>query len=194
VIHDTFTIERTYPVAPSRVFAAFASAEAKNIWGDTGDLEPADGDAGISEFDFRAGGRERFGFKMNGTTYRYDARYYDIVPDQRIIYAYEMYAGDARISVSVATIEFARNGDRTELTVTEQGAYLDGIDGPEAPSLRKEGVTEMLDNLTGYLASQTAQSGLPSASYSIQPRSLMAQPAFQILVMWLILPFSNSIT
>ena len=159
VIHDTFTIERTYPAPPPRVFAAFASAEAKNIWNDTGDLEPADGDAGISEFEFRGGGRERFGFKMNGITYRYDARYYDIVPDQRIIYAYEMYAGDARISVSVATIEFASHGDGTAVTVTEQGAYLDGIDGPQAPSLRQEGVTEMLDNLTGYLASQTARSG-----------------------------------
>jgi len=156
VIHDTFTIERTYPAAPSRVFAAFASAEAKGIWGDTGDLEPADGEAGIAEFDFRAGGRERFGFKMSGTNYRYDARYYDIVPDQRILYAYEMYASDARISVSVATIEFAKSGDGTTLTVTEQGAYLDGIDGAQAPALRKEGVTEMLDNLTGYLAAQPA--------------------------------------
>jgi uncharacterized protein YndB with AHSA1/START domain len=156
IIHDTFTIERTYPAAPSRVFAAFASAEAKGTWGDTGGLEPADGQAGIAEFDFRAGGRERFGFKMAGTTYRYDARYYDVVPDQRIIYAYEMYAGDARISVSVATIEFAKTGDGTTLTVTEQGAYLDGIDGHQAPALRKEGVTEMLDNLTGYLAAQPA--------------------------------------
>jgi hypothetical protein len=29
----------------------------------------------------------------------------------------------------------------------EQGACLDGIDGPQAPALRKEGTTEMLDGL-----------------------------------------------
>lgn len=90
VIHDTFTIERSYPATPSRVFAAFASTEAKNI--------------------------------------------------------------DARISVSVATIEFSKKADGTRLTWTEQGTYLDGIDGPEAPSLRQEGTTEMLDGLGRYLA------------------------------------------
>jgi len=156
VVHDTFTIERSYPATPSRVFAAFASEEAKNIWGDTGDLDSADGDAGLTEFDFRVGGRERFGFKYHDTTYRYDALYYDIVPDQRLIYSYEMYANDARISVSVATIEFVKSGDGTALTYTEQGAYLDGIAGPDASDLRKEGTTEMLDNLTGYLANQAA--------------------------------------
>jgi uncharacterized protein YndB with AHSA1/START domain len=93
---------------------------------------------------------------MTGTTLRYDARYYDIVPDQRIIYACEMYADDARISVSVATIEFAKNGDSTTLTWTEQGTYLDGLDGPQASALREEGTTEMLDGLTSYLTPQTA--------------------------------------
>jgi len=83
--------------------------------------------------------------------YRYDALYYDIAPDQRIVYSYEMYADGARISVSVATIEFAKSGDGTALTWTEQGAYLDGIDGPQAPALRKEGTAEMLDGLTRYL-------------------------------------------
>lgn len=153
VIHDTFTIERMYPVPPQRVFAAFASAEAKGVWGDTGNLESADGEAGVSEFDFRAGGRERFGFKMDGTTFRYDARYYDVVPDQRIVYAYEMYANDARISVSVTTIQFTKSEEGTGLIWTEQGAYLDGIDGIEAPRLREEGTTEMIDNLRGFLTS-----------------------------------------
>jgi len=155
VIHDTFVIERTYPATPSRVFAAFASEEAKSSWGDTGDLEPPEEQhAGPTEFDFRVGGRERFSVKAEDTTYRYDALYYDIVPDQRLVYCYEMYAGDVRISVSVATIEFAKNGDGTALTWTEQGAYLDGIDGAEAPALRQGGTAEMLDGLTSYLRRQ----------------------------------------
>ena len=32
VTHDTFTIERTYDVAPARVFAAFADAKIKARW------------------------------------------------------------------------------------------------------------------------------------------------------------------
>jgi uncharacterized protein YndB with AHSA1/START domain len=152
VVHDTFIIERTYPAEPARVFAAFSTAEAKNTWGDTGDLGEAQGEAGLAEFDFRPGGRERSGFVYQGTEYRYDALYYDIVADQRIVYSYEMYASQERISVSVATVEFAGDGDgKTTLTWTEQGTYLDGFDGPQAPRLREEGITEMLGNLTGYL-------------------------------------------
>jgi uncharacterized protein YndB with AHSA1/START domain len=152
VIHDTFAIERTYPAPAFRVFAAFASKEAKETWGDTGDLTDPGADAADSEFDFQAGGHERFGFGYQGVSYQYDARYYDIVPGQRIIYSYEMYADGARISVSVATIEFRATPDGTTLTWTEQGAYLDGFDGAEAPGLRRGGTAEMLDGLAKYLA------------------------------------------
>jgi uncharacterized protein YndB with AHSA1/START domain len=155
VIHDTFVIERTYPVPVARTFAAFTAKEAKDAWGDTADVsdpsEPGP-DSGETEFDFRIGGRERFGMSYQGIAYRYDACYYDIVPDQRIIYSYEMYANDARISVSVATIEFAATAEGTALTWTEQGAYLDGFDGAEAARLREGGTAEMLDGLTRYLA------------------------------------------
>jgi uncharacterized protein YndB with AHSA1/START domain len=155
VLHDTFTIERTYAATPSRVFAAFTTEAAKDAWGDTGDVEAAEAPAD-SEFDFRVGGRERFSHKYQGTTYRYDGLYYDIVPDQRIVYSYEMYAEDVRISVSVTTIEFTKDGDGTALTWTEQGAYLDGIDGPEAPDLRRGGTSEMLDGLGTYLQRRAA--------------------------------------
>src|SRR5580692_7426467 len=136
VLHDTFVIERAYPAPPSRVFAAFATKEAKDAWGDTGDLSEPGADAAESEFDFRVGGHERFGFGYQG-----------------VIYRYEMYADGARISVSVATIEFAATADGTgtALTWTEQGAFLDGFDGPDASSLRQGGTEEMLEGLAKYL-------------------------------------------
>ena len=89
VIHDTFVIARTYPASRSRVFAAFASKEAKNTWGDTGDIAGIEPATGAPEFDFRVGGRERFGLAYQGVDYTYDASYYDIVPDQRLVYSYE---------------------------------------------------------------------------------------------------------
>ena len=65
-----------------------------------------------------------------------------------------MYADGVRISVSVATIEFAAaaDGTGTTLTWTEQGAFLDGFDGPDASSLRQGGTEEMLAGLAKYLA------------------------------------------
>jgi uncharacterized protein YndB with AHSA1/START domain len=149
VNHTTFVIERTYPAAPSRVFSAWASAEAKAIWMDDPDFK-SDGSA--TEVDFRVGGHERFGgLTPEGTSYRYDATYYDIVPDHRIVYSYEMYSGDERMSVSLATVQITPDGAGTRLSYTEQGAFLDGIDKPEA---REEGTAWLLDNLGKYLASQ----------------------------------------
>ena len=146
VNHTTFVIERSYPAQPARVFAAWASWEAKGIWMDDPDYK-SDGSDG--ELDFRVGGHERFGgLTPEGTTYRYDALYYDIVPDQRIVYSYEMYAGEDRMSVSLTTVEIVPEGEGTRLTYTEQGAYLDDLD---QPGLRQEGVTEMLDGLARYL-------------------------------------------
>src|ERR1700749_445309 len=110
-LHDTFVIERAYPVPASRVFGAFATKEAKDVWGDTGDLSEPGADAAESGFDFRVGGHQRFGFGYQGLSYRYDPRYYEIEPGQRIIYSYAMHADGVRISVSVATIEFAPTAD-----------------------------------------------------------------------------------
>ncbi|MGO8959128.1 MAG: SRPBCC family protein [Streptosporangiaceae bacterium] len=151
VHHATFVIEREYLARPTRVFAAWADAKAKEIWMDDPDYQS---DGSSYELDFRVGGRERFGGKdPEGSTYRYDAVYYDIVPDQRIVYCYEMYAGDERMSVSIATVDIVPGGNGSKLTYTEQGAFLDGIDKPEA---REEGTAWLLDNLGKYLASHPA--------------------------------------
>jgi uncharacterized protein YndB with AHSA1/START domain len=143
VTHGNFTIERTYPASPARVFAAFATPEAKARWfGGPDELLIGD-----RQFDFRIGGHERMAVKGE-TTYVFDAVYYDIVPEERIITSYEMYANDDRISVSVATVELTPAGSGTHLVYTEQGAFLDGLDKPE---WREHGTTELLDKLGAVL-------------------------------------------
>ena len=73
----------------------------------------------------------------------------DIVPNRRIIYAYELHLDDVKISVSLATIELQQDGNNTVLTLTEQGAFLDGYD--DAGS-REEGTRGLLDALGRMLA------------------------------------------
>ena len=79
--------------------------------------------------DFRVGGRECVVGKWNNEVVTsFDSRYQDIVPNQRIVYSYDMHQDDKRISVSLATIEFKPEGAGTRLIITEQGAFLDDYD------------------------------------------------------------------
>ena len=150
VNHATFVIERAYPAHPAKVFGAWADVAAKAVWMDDPDFKS---DGTEAEMDFSVGGHERFsGLTPEGGTYRYDATFYDIVPDRRIVYCYEMYAGDDRMSVSVATVDIVPDGTGTRLIYTEQGVFLDSLDKPEQ---REEGTAWMLDNLSKYLESHT---------------------------------------
>ena len=98
---------------------------------------------------FRVGGEERVkGSGESGRISDFRSRYFDIVPDERIVYAYDMHIDDARISVSLATVEFQAVGDGTRLVVTEQGAFLDGYD--DAGS-REHGTRWLLDKLDAAL-------------------------------------------
>lgn len=147
--HASFTLRRLYPVPPARAFAAFASAEGKSQWFGA----PDDGSAPL-QLDFRVGGREHSeGRGPTGQTYRYDATYQDIVPDERIVYSYDMHLDDQRISVSLATVEFRPEAGGTRLVLTEYGAYLDGLDNPQD---REQGTNWLLDQLGKVLEREAA--------------------------------------
>ena len=104
VAHETFVIERTYDVPVAQTFRAWADPLLKARWF-AGSAEALG--AGY-ELDFRVGGREaNRGGPPGGPVYTYESEFRDIVPEQRIVYTYEMFADEARISVSVATVLFS---------------------------------------------------------------------------------------
>jgi uncharacterized protein YndB with AHSA1/START domain len=141
VEHATFAVERTYDASPARAFAAWSDPAAKARWFGP----PEDQGKGRFELDFRVGGREiNSGTAPNGSLYTFDAVYQDIVPDERIVYSYDMHLDEVRISVSLATVEFKPAGDGTLLKFTEQGAFLDGLDTPDQ---RQQGTGGLLDAL-----------------------------------------------
>lgn len=144
--HATFVLERVYPAAPARVFNAFADPKAKAKW-----FKPPEGwSAEKQTMDFRVGGLETsIGGPKGGPVISFRATYQDIIPDQRIIYTYDMDIDGKRISVSLATIELAPAGGGTRLRVTEQGVYLDGFDDP---TVREKGTNDLLDALGKSLA------------------------------------------
>jgi uncharacterized protein YndB with AHSA1/START domain len=151
VVHDTFVIDRSYPASPARVFTAFADPATKKEWWGDEDIEKN----APHVIDFRVGGRESMAGDVpgGGASFTYDAVYQDIVENSRIVYSYEMTMDGRRISVSVATLEFLAQDDGTRLVLTEQGAYLDGLD---TSAQREEGTRGLLDALASYLEKESS--------------------------------------
>ena len=107
VVHATFCIERTYPASRGQVFNALTDPAAKAKWFTGGDGYTLL----VREMDVRPGGREHVkGRKSSGVVTTFDALYFDVVPDERLVYAYEMHIDDVRISVSLATLELVPEG------------------------------------------------------------------------------------
>ena len=97
--------------------------------------------------------RARFRFKSGtpieaGTAGANDTYYLDIVPNHRIVVAYNMSVGGKRISSSLATTEIFPAGQASKLIYTEQAAFFEGADGP---AMREDGWRQLLDRLAGEL-------------------------------------------
>jgi uncharacterized protein YndB with AHSA1/START domain len=93
--HASFTIERRYDVPSATVFAAWADPAAKARWFSW----PSEWEVTPHQFDFRVGGREvHRGGPRGGPVHTYRAIYWDIVPDERIVYTYEMLMDETRAS------------------------------------------------------------------------------------------------
>ena len=151
ITHSTFVIERSYPVAPERVFAAFSDPAKKARW--------YAGERGMAteefEMDFRVGGKDYARYRLGkdspfaGAILENHTMYQDIVPDRRIVIAYTMSMGGNRFSASQATFELIATAEGTNLIFTEQGAYFENADGPK---IREKGWSGLLERLGQELA------------------------------------------
>ncbi|OJY78365.1 MAG: polyketide cyclase [Rhodospirillales bacterium 70-18] len=147
-VHASFTLERVYDAPPALVFRAFTDPAAKARWFAGGEGYELLGHS----MDIRPGGRERAsGRWASGTVSTFDAVYFDVVANERLVYAYEMHLDDRRISVSLATLQLTPAGAGTRLVVTEQGTFLDGYDDAGA---REHGTGMLMDRLGASLAGQ----------------------------------------
>jgi uncharacterized protein YndB with AHSA1/START domain len=144
--HGSFVIERYYNYDTAALFRAWTDPAAKARWFNG----PADKWSEVlREMDVRVGGRERaIGKFTDGSESRFEALYFDIVPDRRLVYTYDMWWQGKKISVSLASVEFVtqgKDGNRgSKLIVTEQHAFLDGY---EDAGNRERGTQGLLDNL-----------------------------------------------
>ncbi len=146
VVHAAFHLERTYDAPVARVWNALTDEQAKQKWfgGTPGEWELLE-----RYMDVRAGGSERLkGRWKGGVVSTFDATYHDVIPNERLIYSYVMHLDSKKISVSLATMQLKDDGGKTTLKVSEQGAFLDGVD--DAGS-REYGTGRLLDALGASL-------------------------------------------
>ncbi|HEX3815850.1 MAG TPA: SRPBCC family protein [Mycobacteriales bacterium] len=141
VTHSTFTLERRYPASVERVFQAWATPEARRRWMAQG--------AEHSQ-DFVVGGLERVkGLDGEGRALTYEARYADIVTNERILTMSTMHTEDQLSTVSVTSVEFRAEDADTWVVLTEHGMY---VPGQERPEWREQGTAQQLDTLAAEFA------------------------------------------
>lgn len=135
VQHATIVLERVVEAPAPRAYAAW--------------IHPEGWDAPCELHEPRVGGRKLQTFSPTGEQkFREEGRYEDLVPDQRVVYAYSIFRDDVRITVSLQTLEFSPQGARTRLLLTEQLTVLDGGDRAAA---RERGNAEWLDRFAAAL-------------------------------------------
>jgi len=151
VTHATFHLERTYNASTTQVWKALTDPVAKAQWFGTVSEQVEIIERSMDVF---PGGRERLKVRWGGNVVStFDATYYDVIENERLVYCYEMHLDDRKISISVATIQLKAQGRKARLMVTEQGAFLDGYDDA---SSREGGTSDLLDALGRTLRETSA--------------------------------------
>jgi uncharacterized protein YndB with AHSA1/START domain len=100
--HGSFVLERKLDHDHTIVYRAWTDRARKATWF-TGPQDKWTEQ--VREMDVRVGGRDRLVGKFSdGSESRYEAEYFDVDPERRLVYAYDMYFQGKKISVTLASI------------------------------------------------------------------------------------------
>jgi uncharacterized protein YndB with AHSA1/START domain len=138
--HSSFTINRQLPGSPTHAWRFWADPQLKQRWTschpDWVELEQV--------FDFRAGGHERSRLRApDGKIQSVEMHYLDLLPGQRIVYAYTMHVDETPLSASLVTIALLPHAGGTRMVYTEALAML----GAGEAALRQQGTEGGFDRL-----------------------------------------------
>jgi uncharacterized protein YndB with AHSA1/START domain len=148
--HTSFVVERELSASPRHAFRFWSEAALKARWNDC----HLDWRVLEDSFDFRVGGTEVKRWRTpEGDDQTFHAHYLDIVPERRIIYAYEMSFAGTRLSASLVTVTFETLGRKTKMIFTEQVVILSG--GKVAREQRLLGTEQGIDRLAEMIGSSS---------------------------------------
>lgn len=151
VHHGAFTIKRSYPATPTRVFEAWTDIALKARWF----IGPPGWSLIRRTLDVREGGSEilqgRFD-RAEPLETLFSARYHQVVPQTRLVYVYDMHLNGRHHSTSLATVEFVPDDDGTLQLFHEQVAFLDGTTASEGVPARERGTAAHPDRIAHLFA------------------------------------------
>lgn len=143
-LHETIVLERTYPVAPARLFAAWASAEARLAWS-----APEGAQLVFDQEDFRPGGVERSRCGPAGNLiFALESRYIDIRQDRLIHWLETCRNGETLLAACLLTVEITAAPGGARLVLTDQVTAFEA----EMIAGNRAGWSAVLDNLGVWLA------------------------------------------
>jgi len=144
VEHQHIRLEQEYPHPADAVFAAWSDADLKRQWFDLSDDRQ-----GAWHSECRVGGVEYYRSPAGSSpAFAYHAVHRDVVDAERIILTSEITVDGRRSSVALSTAEFVASRRGTVILLTEQVAFLDGLETVER---RTRGIGTQLGNLAALL-------------------------------------------
>ena len=136
--NTTLVLRRTFMASRQRVFRAWISPRALELW-----LRPGGKCVTVRSLDARVGGSFYFELEDGGSIV---GTYLHIVPPEKLVFTWSGGAIEHR--ETVVTLDFLDQGEATEVVLTHEG-----LNTPEQRALIEGGWPSMLDALASALSS-----------------------------------------